>query len=260
MQLYITAFVEMEYGYARFEFHLGRIELFFLWALALAFFAYILIAPLFGLLAWFKHERIIESRGLEWQQSVNELRKEVWALRRQLVVLRRQLNDGAQIDVPPAHEPTPQPAPDSNLAAMDVPPPNRAKQETELKWNDPRTPPKSVQGQPAQTPPARLNTQIEEKFATQWMVWLGAVTVAIGSIFMVKHSIEQGWLSPVVRVSLGGLFGLVLMAGGERPCRPPLARAPAPAPPDSNPPPPPPAGSVPPLSRPFTPYVLSHLF
>ncbi len=41
--------------------------------------------------------------------------------------------------------------------------------------------------------------------------WLGSIALALAGIFLVKHSIEQGWLSPAVRVGLGILFGLVLL-------------------------------------------------
>ncbi|WP_374655847.1 DUF2339 domain-containing protein [Dongia sp.] len=41
--------------------------------------------------------------------------------------------------------------------------------------------------------------------------WLGGVALAFAGIFLVKYSIEQGWLSPAVRVSLGILFGFVLL-------------------------------------------------
>ncbi len=41
--------------------------------------------------------------------------------------------------------------------------------------------------------------------------WLGGIALALAGIFLVKYSIEQGWLSPAVRVGLGIVFGLVLL-------------------------------------------------
>lgn len=58
------------------------------------------------------------------------------------------------------------------------------------------------------------------------LVWIGAVALALAGAFLVKYSFEQGWLSPTVRVALGVLFGVVLLAGGEkmRPSSPGIAR------------------------------------
>jgi uncharacterized membrane protein len=57
------------------------------------------------------------------------------------------------------------------------------------------------------------------------LVWLGAVTIALGSIFLVKYSIERGWLGPAVRVALGFTFGMVLLLAGEWLRQRPLQRA-----------------------------------
>ena len=47
------------------------------------------------------------------------------------------------------------------------------------------------------------------------MVWVGGLTLALGGFFLVRYSIEQGLLGPGVRVLLGGLFALALLAAGE---------------------------------------------
>ncbi|TVP92725.1 MAG: DUF2339 domain-containing protein [Thioalkalivibrio sp.] len=43
-----------------------------------------------------------------------------------------------------------------------------------------------------------------------WMVWLGGLSIGLAGIFLVRHSIEQGWLGPTARVLLGITTGLVL--------------------------------------------------
>ena len=48
--------------------------------------------------------------------------------------------------------------------------------------------------------PARIN----------WMAWLGGVSVALAGIFLVKYTIDQGLLTPVARVLLGVISGLVM--------------------------------------------------
>ncbi|MBR1218094.1 DUF2339 domain-containing protein [Bradyrhizobium sp. U87765 SZCCT0131] len=56
---------------------------------------------------------------------------------------------------------------------------------------------------------------LEERLGTRWAVWLGGVTLALGGLFLVRYSIEQGLIGPGVRVLLGGLFALALLAAGE---------------------------------------------
>jgi uncharacterized membrane protein len=55
----------------------------------------------------------------------------------------------------------------------------------------------------------------EETIGTRWVVWIGGLTLALGGFFMVRYSIEAGLLGPGVRVMLGGLFALALLAAGE---------------------------------------------
>ncbi|MGN6571396.1 MAG: DUF2339 domain-containing protein [Pseudolabrys sp.] len=59
------------------------------------------------------------------------------------------------------------------------------------------------------------STTLEEKFGTQWVVWIGGLALALGGIFLVRYSIEQGLLGPGVRVMLGALFAAALIAAGE---------------------------------------------
>ena len=66
---------------------------------------------------------------------------------------------------------------------------------------------------PAVPPPPRQS--LEEIVMRRWAVWLGGIALALGAVFLVKYSIEQGWFGPTVRVSAGILLGLVLWALGE---------------------------------------------
>ena len=56
----------------------------------------------------------------------------------------------------------------------------------------------------------------DQKLGARVFVWLGAITLALAGIFLVRYSIEQGYLSPPVRVLLAALFGFALIAGAER--------------------------------------------
>ena len=66
---------------------------------------------------------------------------------------------------------------------------------------------------PLAAPPSRPG--LEERLGTRWVVWIGGLTLALGGLFMVRYSIEQGLIGPGVRVLLGGLFALALLAAGE---------------------------------------------
>ena len=56
---------------------------------------------------------------------------------------------------------------------------------------------------------------LEERLGTQWAVWIGGLALALGGIFLVRYSIEQGLLGPRVRVALGGMLAAALIAIAE---------------------------------------------
>jgi uncharacterized membrane protein len=69
---------------------------------------------------------------------------------------------------------------------------------------------------PPQAPPSpRPTRNWEQRFAERWLVWLGGVTLALGGGFLVKLSIDNGLLTPPVRVILAVLLGVGLCAGAE---------------------------------------------
>lgn len=55
----------------------------------------------------------------------------------------------------------------------------------------------------------------EQNFGARLPVWIGGIALALAGVFMVKYSIESGLLSPMVRVSLSGVFGILLLACGQ---------------------------------------------
>src|SRR5215813_10548808 len=65
------------------------------------------------------------------------------------------------------------------------------------------------------TTPAPAHATLEERFGTQWVVWIGGLALALGGVFLVRYSIEQGWIGPGVRIMLGGLLATALVAAGE---------------------------------------------
>lgn len=56
---------------------------------------------------------------------------------------------------------------------------------------------------------------LEETVGAKWAVWVGGLALALGGIFLVRYSIEQGLLGPGARLFLGALFSVTLAGVGE---------------------------------------------
>ena len=107
---------------------------------------------------------------------------------------------------------TPTPAADAAPEAAAPPPPVEPERETPQPAIPPSVEPSSV---PAVAAPAPAGTSLEERLGTRWAVWVGGLALALGGLLLVRYSIEQGVFGPGVRVALGALFALALVAGGE---------------------------------------------
>jgi uncharacterized membrane protein len=114
---------------------------------------------------------------------------------------------GGPLQVPPepapARAPEPAPSPESQPtpAAAAAPPPL-----------PPQLPP-SIPSAPAAPPPRSIS--FEERFGTRWVVWVGGIALALGGIFLVRYTIQQGLIGPGVRIALGALLAVALIAVGE---------------------------------------------
>jgi uncharacterized membrane protein len=105
-----------------------------------------------------------------------------------------------EAETPPQPAATPEPAAEPPSA----PPPEPVAEPAAV------VPPIRQAPQPAEPEPS-----FEERFGTQWVVWVGGVALALGGIFLVRYSIEQGWIGPAVRIFLGALLAAALIAAGE---------------------------------------------
>jgi uncharacterized membrane protein len=56
---------------------------------------------------------------------------------------------------------------------------------------------------------------LEQRLGARGFVWLGGACVGLAVIFLVKYSIDEGLLGPGLRVILGILLGIALLAGGD---------------------------------------------
>ncbi len=68
---------------------------------------------------------------------------------------------------------------------------------------------------PAASPPRRPPVKLEELLSTRLFVYIGAIALALAGVYLVKYSIDQGYLKPAVRVTLGLIFGAALLGAGE---------------------------------------------
>jgi uncharacterized membrane protein len=72
--------------------------------------------------------------------------------------------------------------------------------------------------------PPKPKLDIETLLTQRLGVWVGSVALLFAGVFLIRYSVEQGWLGPGVRCFAGFLLGAALLAGAEW-----LTRHPAPA-------------------------------
>lgn len=105
---------------------------------------------------------------------------------------------------------SPPPAPAAELPPAFEPPPV-----AEPSLPEPSLPEPFVE--PVEPPPPPVDkVGWEQRLGARAFIWVGAITLALAAVFLVRYSIEEGYLSPEVRVILAALFGFGLIAGAER--------------------------------------------
>ena len=163
--------------------------------LGIAVIALLIVAAL--ILPWVDLVRILsaETRLQRAEAEIRRLIAEVEVLR--TVALRNATDRSAAVaGTPPPVVAVPPPiAAEAPKEAIEAP----AEPE-----NVPQLPPPAVD-----TAPARPS--FEQQFGVRLPVWIGGVALALAGFFLVKFSIEQGWLTETVRVALGTGFGLSLL-------------------------------------------------
>jgi uncharacterized membrane protein len=71
----------------------------------------------------------------------------------------------------------------------------------------------TVENEPDTTPASR---NLEQKIGSKLFVWIGSIMLALAGIFLVKYSIDENLMSPAMRVGLGLVMGVVLLAVGQK--------------------------------------------
>ena len=56
---------------------------------------------------------------------------------------------------------------------------------------------------------------LEERLGARLFIWIGGIALALAGAFLVKYSIDQGWLGPAVRCAFGVALGVALLGAGE---------------------------------------------
>jgi uncharacterized membrane protein len=149
-------------------------------------------------------------------------REKLLALEHRLEVLERQIITALenQRQLSPTIAPTPEAAaaPPSQKQASDT---SSASVDT-VSDGLPRAPTEPGDGLPFSdkkpdepAAPKAAQVSIEERLGARWSVWVGGAAIALGALFLVRYSIDQGLLGPPVRIGLGMLLALILIAAGE---------------------------------------------
>jgi len=145
--------------------------------------------------------------ALSARREIGVLRERVNAMEGELRLVRAQMAAPA---VPSAPEATPivsEPVPEAVPEEAGAP----AEPQPEAPRVTAPVPP--IPAAPPQ--PAPQGPGFEEKLGSRWAVWVGGLALALGGLFLVRYSIEQGLLNPQTRIALGGLFALGLIGAGE---------------------------------------------
>jgi uncharacterized membrane protein len=112
--------------------------------------------------------------------------------------------DAVRDEAPPPVEPPAEPA---TLRPLEAPP-------IEAPSREPHPIP-SVAPSAGPPLPVAARVSFEQRLTERWAVWLGAVALALGGVFLVRSAIDAGLLGPEVRVVFGFLLGIALALGGE---------------------------------------------
>ncbi|MCR9139164.1 MAG: DUF2339 domain-containing protein [Alphaproteobacteria bacterium] len=167
--------------------------------------AFVLVAPVLGLIAFFR---------------VRRLQKQVDALESRLVA-GTSVAGLPDVTADPDVSAGDQDAPDTQSAGQidqsEPQPEEIAARSAEGDLDAPAgddvdaAPQSDQQGKAA----AKAGSTLEETVGAKWAVWVGGLALALGAIFLVRYSIEQGLLGPGARLTLGALFSLALAGFGE---------------------------------------------
>jgi uncharacterized membrane protein len=159
-----------------------------------------------GLLASFAIAIEAMFRSRRTAEALRDLREKIYLLENRLLRFDEWLQAAG-----------PAPAPEMPRADIAAP---QAQEPISEPQQPAAEPPEAPEPPAASTPvpgPAivRDGRRLEQLIVENWLVWLGGVALALGGAFLVKLSIDYGWLTPAVRVVLGVALGFFLSGAAE---------------------------------------------
>jgi uncharacterized membrane protein len=151
---------------------------------------------------------------LSWRRTGEGVKARLVTLETRLEVVERQLARPAQPVAEAARAPVAKAPPVE--AATAPPPPSHPVVSAPRAAMEQASPPPRLPAPPLVPRREERSNALEINLGTRLPVWLGAVALALGGAFLVKYSLDQGWLGPPVRVALAVALGLVAVALGHR--------------------------------------------
>lgn len=116
-----------------------------------------------------------------------------------------------QVSPPPEQAP-----PHASPQSAQAPPPEQApSQASSQSTQAPDIPAPAISTQTQARAEEKPGFNFERQLGAQLPVWVGGIALALAGFYLVKYSIENNLLSPVVRVILGGLLGIGLLFAAE---------------------------------------------
>lgn len=141
-----------------------------------------------------------------------DFRDRIRTIESRLALIERRIREGqAGAVAPEAPSTTELPGESATLIVPETVLPSPAEP---TRPSSPGAQPPPITAAPTAVPP-QPGPSLEERFGTQWVVWAGGIAVAFGGFFLLRYSIEQGWFGPGMRVFLGAVLALALIAAGE---------------------------------------------
>jgi uncharacterized membrane protein len=133
----------------------------------------------------------------------------VWDLGNELKRLRREVDAlrGARLapDAAPQVPPAVTPAPQTQRAGG----PEKHTDDQPAIPRQPETPEKG----PFQLKPEQAES-LESRIGGRWLLYIGMGTILVGASYFVKLAFDNEWVTPLMRVALGLLAGLLLVVAG----------------------------------------------
>ncbi len=170
--------------------------------LVLGLVGFVLLAPIFAVIAFARTSRA-ERELREAVERLASLESRVEALAKRLVSARAE-ERAPEAPPVPAREPEPAPLPVAAPAPVVTPiPPPRA-------VVTPQPPPRPPRPEPAPAPEPRFDW--ESLVGLKGAAWLGGIALVIASLFFAKWTVDQGLVTPPLRIAglvLAGVAALV---------------------------------------------------